>query len=71
MILCTIMIIGRVYETSYQDSYCFALSVNVAWGDNQTITLSPVLPEDALPFTIQIDVASFDATVRSPRRSDL
>lgn len=31
-----------------------------AFGQNQTNTLSPVLPENALPFTLQIDVADFN-----------
>lgn len=40
-----------------------AMSMNLAWGDNQTITLSPVIPESPLPFTIQLDVAGFSLPV--------
>lgn len=29
------------------------------WGQNQTSTLSPVLPENGLPFTLQINLAGF------------
>lgn len=35
------------------------LTEGLTGGQNQTETLSPVLPEDSLPFTIQIDVADF------------
>lgn len=35
------------------------LAATLVWGQNQTETLSPVYPENALPFTLQIDVASF------------
>lgn len=33
------------------------------WGDNQTLTLTPILPETSLPFTIEIEEASFSLPV--------
>ena len=39
---------------------CLSLLIAFTVGaDNQTATVSPVLSEDALPFTIQIDQAPF------------
>jgi hypothetical protein len=37
----------------------FLLQFNLIWSQNQTDTLSQVFPENALPFTIQLDVANF------------
>lgn len=39
---------------------CFLfLTSRSVWGQNQTTTLSPIFPENSLPFTLQIDVADF------------
>src|ERR1700722_20398941 len=35
------------------------LTAKFGWSQNQTETLSPIYPENSLPFTIQIDVADF------------
>lgn len=37
----------------------FLLTMGFLWGDNQTPTTTPVLPEAGLPFTIEIEEASF------------
>lgn len=44
----------------YLSVACYLLvQSTLAWGQNQTASLSPVLSENALPFTLQIDVADF------------
>lgn len=39
-------------------AYALLLPSGAIWG-NQTTTLSPILSEDSLPFTLQIDIAGF------------
>lgn len=38
---------------------CLSLLIANVWGQNQTVTLSPIQSEDGLPFTICIDEACF------------
>lgn len=39
--------------------WALILPVGTVWGQNQTLTLSPVLPPDGLPFSVVIDQAPF------------